>query len=95
VDDDDLTWTVTAGLAAVGAAALTKKVLTKGWVRSRGKVPGNPATSDTSWNEAMAWAVLSGVAVGVTRLLAQRGVAAVFASRRGGVPDKASESPTA
>lgn len=95
MDDDDLAWTVTAGLAAAGAAALTKKVLTKGWVRSRGKVPGNPASSDTSWNEAMAWAVVSGVAVGVTRLLAQRGVAAIFASRRDGIPANASASPTA
>lgn len=90
MDDDDLVWTVTASLAAVGAAALAKKALTKGWERSRGRVPGNPAAGDTSWNEAMAWAVVSGVVVGVSRLLAQRGVAAVFESRRG-VPDAADD----
>lgn len=95
MDDDDLVWTVTASVAAIGAAALTKKVLGKGWAGRRGKVPGNPATGDTSWNEAMAWAVVSGVAVGVARLLAQRGVAAVFASRRGALPDKAASAPTA
>ncbi|CAN5907939.1 hypothetical protein BH23ACT2_BH23ACT2_21570 [soil metagenome] len=95
MDDDDLVWTVTSSVAAVGAAMLTRKALSKGWVRSRGKVPGNPATDDTSWNEAMAWAVVSGVAVGVARLLAQRGVAAVLASRRGTLPDKAATTPTA
>lgn len=95
MDNDDLLWTVSASVAAVGAAALAKKALGKGWIRSRGKVPGNPATGDTSWNEAMVWAVVSGVVVGVSRLLAQRGVAAIFANRKGGLPDKASESPTA
>jgi hypothetical protein len=95
VNDDDLLWTVTASVAAIGAAALAKKALGKGWTRRRGKVPGNPASGDTSWNEAMVWAVVSGVVVGVSRLLAQRGVAAIFANRKGGVPDKAGESPTA
>ena len=82
MQEEDLLWTVAASAAAVAAASLAKKILTVGWVRRQGKVPGNPATSDTTWNEALAWAVVSGVTVGVVRLFAQRGVAAAFTARR-------------
>ena len=94
-DDDDLIWTLATTGAAVGAAALAKKALTKGWVTRTGKVPGNPASSETTWSEALTWAVVSGVVVGVVRLVAQRGVALAFERRRGGLPAKASTSPAA
>lgn len=91
MDDDDLVWSLAASAAAVAAAGLAKRLLTKGWVAKRGKVPGNPVNGDTSWGEAMAWAAASGVVLGVVRLLAQRGVAEVFQRRRGSVPAAASE----
>lgn len=94
MEDEDLLWTVAASGAAIGAATLAKKALTKGWVAKRGRIPGNPATTDTTWNEALAWAVLSGVVVGVVRLLAQRGVAAAFV-KSGRVPAKARTEATA
>ena len=90
MEDDDLLWSMAARGAALGAAALAKKMLTAGWVRRQGKVPGNPATTDTSWNEALAWAVVSGVTVGVVRLLAQRGVAAAFVKSGRTIPGTAS-----
>ncbi len=95
MDDDDQLWTMAATGAAIGAAALAKKVLTKGWVKRTGKVPGNPATSETTWGEALAWAVVSGVVVGIARLAAQRGVAAAFQKGGRGLPAAASEKPTA
>lgn len=95
MDEDDLLWSVAASGAAIGAAMVAKKAMTKGWVRARGKVPGNPATGDTTWSEALAWAVVSGVGVGVVRLLAQRVVAGLFERRRGGLPAKASTEATA
>ncbi len=91
MDDDDLVWSLAASAAAVAAAGLAERLLTKGWVAKRGKVPGNPVNGDTSWGEAMAWAAASGVVLGVVRLLAQRGVAEVFQRRRGSVPAAASE----
>lgn len=95
MQEDDLLWTVAASGTAIGAAMLTKKAMAKGWVRVRGKVPGNPANRDTTWAEALAWAVISGVGVGVVRLLAQRMVAGVFEKRRGNLPVKASTEATA
>lgn len=93
MDDDDLLWSLAASAAAVAAAGLAKRLLTKGWVAKRGKVPGNPVKGDTSWGEAMAWAAASGVVLGVVRLLAQRGVAEIFQRQRGTVPRAAAENP--
>ncbi len=94
-NDDDLLWTLASSGAAIVAAAGAKKLLTKGWVKRKGKVPGNPASSDTTWSEALTWAVISGVAVGVVRLVAQRGVALAFQQRRGDLPEAAATKPSA
>lgn len=94
-EDDDLLWTLATTGAALAAASVTKKALTKGWVAKRGKVPGNPASPDTTWGEALAWAVLSGLTIGVVRLIAQRGVAAIFQRRGGRLPEAADTKPTA
>jgi len=93
-DDDDLMWTVASSGAAIAAAMGAKKVLSKGWVKRRGKAPGNPATDETTWGEALAWAVVSGVVVGIVRLIAQRGVAFAF-QKKGRLPAKATEEATA
>ncbi len=95
MEEDDLLWSVAASGAAVLAATVAKKALTRGWIARRGKVPGNPATGETTWNEALAWAVVSGVTVGVVRLLAQRGVAAAFVKAGRTLPTAAAESASA
>jgi hypothetical protein len=95
VDEDDMLWTAATGVAALGAATLAKKVLTKGWTARRGKPPGNPAAGDTTWGEAIAWALLSGVVVGMVRLVAERGVAAAFRARTGSLPEAAHTDPPA
>ena len=92
MDEDDKVWAIAATAASLGAAKLTKNLLSKSWEKRRGKVPGNPATDDTTWNEALVWAVVSGVAIGVARLLSQRGVAFAFAKAGKGLPAKAHET---
>lgn len=92
VDEDDKVWAIAATLASLGAAKLTKKLLSKSWEKRRGSVPGNPATDDTSWNEALVWAAVSGVAIGVARLLSQRGVAYAFEKTGNGLPAKAHDT---
>lgn len=94
MDEDDMIWSAAASGAAVAAGFLAKKVMVKGWVRARGKVPGNPATSDTTWNEALVWAAMTGVVIGVVRLLAQRAVAGVF-DKGDAVPAEAATEPLA
>lgn len=95
MDDEDVMWTAAASVAALAGAQLARKALTKAWVRKRGAVPGNPASGDTTWGEALVWAVVSGVGIGVARLVAQRGVAFAFEKQRGGLPAAAAEKPTA
>lgn len=95
MEDDDLLWTLLASGAALGAARLAKEGMTKGWVRARGKVPGNPTSKETSWGEALAWAVVSGIGIGVVRLLAQAVVAAAIEKKRGSLPRDARTEATA
>ena len=82
-EEDSIVWTVIAGAVALGAAQLAKKALNKGWSTRRGFVPGTPGDGKTSWKEAAVFAVVSGVAVGLARLVADRGVQAVKARRSG------------
>ena len=85
--ENDPIWNLAASVAAVAATGLAMKVMTKVWTRARGSVPGNPAKGESSWGEATAWAVASGVVIGVVRLAAQRGVAAYFEETRASAPE--------
>lgn len=72
-----LTYNILATGAAILAANLVRKGLASGWERINNQVaPENPADPETSWKEALAWSVATGVAVGLARMLAQRGAAA-------------------
>ncbi len=77
MDEDDASWAMAASVAAVGAATLARKVLVKSWTRKTGRAPGG-ALGDSTWGEALTWAVVSGVVVGVVRVVAERGVASVL-----------------
>jgi Protein of unknown function (DUF4235) len=62
-----------ATIAALGAAFITRKVVTTAWTKVTGKEPpDNPEDPEVGWAEAMGWAVMMGVAVSVARLLATR-----------------------
>lgn len=62
-----------ATLAALGAAFITRKVVTTAWTKTTGKEPPeNPEDPEVGWAEAMGWAVMMGVAVSIARLLATR-----------------------
>jgi len=69
------------------AARIARSVLDKGWARTRGgEPPRNPAVPGTTWSEALAWAVASGVTVAVARLLATKGVASTWVKATGQLP---------
>jgi hypothetical protein len=62
-----------AMITALGAAFITRKVVTVAWTKIAGKEPPtNPEDPDVSWGEAVSWAVVMGVAVSIARLLATR-----------------------
>jgi hypothetical protein len=80
-------WTVFSLVSALGAAALAKKLIDKAWTVSTGKKPPeNPADPDVQLGEAIAWAVASGTAVGLARMLAQRRAASYYTRSTGHLP---------
>lgn len=82
----ETTYTLLATGSAILAAKLARAALKSGWRALRhDDPPENPAEIDTDWKEAILWSVATGVAVGLARLLAQRGAAAgwnMIAGRR-------------
>jgi hypothetical protein len=64
---------VYAGIAAVAAGIVARKVAEKMWVKTTGKTPPDePESPDVHWAEAVGWSLLSGTTVAVARLLATR-----------------------
>ena len=74
-------------VAAIGAAAVAKKVLTTTWRAATGKnPPANPADPDVGMGEAVMFAAVSGTLIGVARMLAARRAAGYYAKSTGHLP---------
>jgi len=71
-------------LAAKGARVVVEKVWKS--THSGQEPPRNPAIPGTSWGEAATWAVASGIAAGVARLLATKGAAEIWSRGTGHLP---------
>jgi hypothetical protein len=85
--DSSRIWTVFSLVSALAAAAAARKGLNTSWKAATGKnPPENPADPDVDISEAVAWAVVSGVAIGVARMLAQRKAASYYARSTGHLP---------
>lgn len=86
-DSSSKLWSVMSIVAALGAATLAKKGLNTGWKAATGKKPPeNPADPDVDIYEAVAWAAVSGVMVGLARMLAQRRAARYYVRSTGRLP---------
>jgi len=80
-------WSAFSLVAAIGAASLTKKVLDTTWRTATGKnPPANPADPDVDIREAVAWAVFSGTAIALARMLATRKAAHYYTRSTGHLP---------
>ena len=80
-------YTVLGLAATLGATVVARKLMTATWKLSTGKEPPvNPEHPDVSMGEAVAWAVASGVAVGVVRMLAGRKAADYYRRSTGHLP---------
>ena len=80
-------YTVLGLVATLGATIAARKALTATWKLSTGKQPpSNPEHPDVSMGEAVAWAVASGVAVGMARMLASRKAADYYRRSTGHLP---------
>jgi hypothetical protein len=82
-----LAWRAVGALSGVAAAAVTRQALSSLWrARKHDDPPANPASPSTSWTDAVTWAVATGVALGVARLVALRGAAAGWRRATGSLP---------
>ena len=85
--DKRLLWKIVGTLAGLLSGMATRSLLRTTWRRVKGgDPPTNPAAPGTSWNEALLWAASSGVALAVTRLVAQRGAAEAWKGQTGTYP---------
>jgi Protein of unknown function (DUF4235) len=80
-------WAVFGLAATVVATIVARKAMSTTWKLSTGKEPpSNPEHPDVSMGEALAWAIASGVAVGVARMLASRKAAEYYQRSTGHLP---------
>lgn len=80
-------WNVIGTGGAILAGLLVRKLLLALWRRVTGHdAPTNPGAPGTSLAEGLAWAVASGAAVGVGRLLAAQGATAGWQRVTGALP---------
>ena len=80
-------WSLLGLGATVGATMFARKALKTTWKVSTGKNPPiNPEHPDVSMGEAVAWATVSGVAVGLARLFATRKAADYYRRSTGHLP---------
>lgn len=80
-------WAVMALVSGIGAAKISSKVLAQGWKASTGrKPPGNPADPDVELWEAVAWSVVTGAAVSLAKMFAQRRAADYYVRSVGRLP---------
>jgi hypothetical protein len=85
--DSSKVWTVMSLVAGLGAAAVMRKLLDRSWKAAAGKnPPENPADPDVSFGEAVLWASVTGAAVALARMLAQRRAASYYTRSTGHLP---------
>ncbi len=85
--DSSKMWSVFSLVAALGGAAVARKVIDKSWQVGTGKKPpDNPADPDIDIWEAVAWAATTGAAVAMARMYAQRRAASYYLKSTGTLP---------
>jgi hypothetical protein len=85
--DSSKVWTAFSLVAGLGAAAVTRTLIDRSWKAAAGKnPPENPADPDVSIGEAVMWASVTGAAVALARMLAQRRAASYYTRSTGHLP---------
>jgi len=80
-------WKIFGTVSAIAAGIATKKLLEVGWKTATGHAPPeNPEHPDVQWWEAVSFAIASGAAIGVARMLAARKAAEYYRRSTGRLP---------
>jgi Protein of unknown function (DUF4235) len=83
-----LAWRIIGTSSAVIAAGAAHRGLSAAWRLATGDDPPTiPEDEETSWGEAILWAVLSGAVLGLARLVATRGAAHYYVRTTGELPE--------
>ncbi len=81
------TWKLLGTTASLAAAFVTAKALDATWKTATGKKPpDSPESPDIGGREAVAWAALSGMAMGVAKMYATRRAASYWVKSFGTLP---------
>lgn len=89
----NLVWKLMAAGAAVGAGIVANKLTDGTWkFVSGGDSPSNPEDPDIDLKEAIAFAALSGVIVGLARMFANREATRVYQKTTGHLPPELEKS---
>ncbi len=84
---DKLGWKLMGGASAAAAATATRKAAERVYQAGVGEAPPeNPSSPQVPLRQAILWAALSGVVVGLVRLLVERTAAAAWLRARGELP---------
>ena len=80
-------WRVLGTASAVLAGIAARKLIVRGWrVVTGDNPPANPAAPGTRWREAIPYALASGAAMGLARMLATRKAAGYYRRSTGHLP---------
>lgn len=83
----DNSWKLVAAGSALLAGLAVRNLLNLSWKAINKKdPPTNPASFETTWQEAITYTIATGVAVGLARMLAERGAAAGWQKFTGSIP---------
>lgn len=84
----NVVWKVVALGSGLAAAKVSNKAVEAGWRRATGggEPPRNPSRAETPWRQALVWSAASGLALGVSRMLAQQGMAKAWKTTTGALP---------
>ncbi|HUR72628.1 MAG TPA: DUF4235 domain-containing protein [Sporichthya sp.] len=84
---DNVAWKVIAAGGAMVGTILTRKVVGRAWKATTGGAPPeHPENPDTTWTQALAWAMLTGAVAGAVRLVITRNAATSWRSATGALP---------
>lgn len=81
---DEFRWSIVSLLAGMLATRLTLALFKQGWESATGTAPPlNPEQHGTTWSDALLWGIVSGVAVGVMRVVSRRAAASIWEDKLG------------
>src|SRR5438067_1468250 len=81
-------WRIIATASALLAAEVAQRGLSAAWRVATGEDPPTiPEDQETSWGEAISWALISGAVIGVARLVATRRAAQYYIRTVGELPE--------